>query len=84
MCFLGCSSVLETHSVRVTSFVWLQTKAAPELWMVVSSGWGFLGKRMGCWHRLSGAEGSPHRVPVGAPAAREVGVRNLNETFCGQ
>lgn len=44
-----------------------QTMAAPELWMVVSSGSGFLGKRRGCWHRLSGAEGSPHRVPVGDP-----------------
>lgn len=34
---------------------------------------------MGCWHRLSGAEGSPHRVPVGAPAG--VVQRNRNETF---
>lgn len=47
--------------------LWFHTRAAPELWRVVSSGSGFLGKRMGCWHRLSGAEGSPHRVPEGAP-----------------
>lgn len=49
-----------------TSRLWFQTMAAPELWMVVSSGWGFLGKRRGCCTRLSGAEGSPHRVPAGA------------------
>lgn len=56
--------------MSATSCLWFQIKAAPELWMVVSSGWGFLGKRRGCWHRLSGAEGSPHRVPVGIPAKR--------------
>lgn len=69
------------HAGTVTSFVWLQTKAAPELWMVVSSGCGFLGKRIGCWHRLSGAEGSPHRVPVGAPAGGRGEERNLNKTL---
>lgn len=67
-----------SDSVRDTSCLWFQTKAAPELWMVVSSGWGFLGKRRGCWHRLSGAEGSPHRVPVGAPPGK---VKNRQETF---
>lgn len=49
------------------SRLWFQIRAAPELWRVVSSGWGFLGKRRGCWTRLRGAEGSPQRVPVGAP-----------------
>lgn len=66
LCFGNSAS----DSMRGTSCLWFQTKAAPELWMVVSSGWGFLGKRRGCWHRLSGAEGSPHRVPVGAPAGK--------------
>lgn len=59
-----------SDSIRSTSCLWVQTNAAPELWMVVSSGWGFLGKRRGCWQRLSGAEGSPHRVPVGAPPGK--------------
>lgn len=27
----------------------------------------FLGKRSGCWHRLRGADGSPHRVPLAVP-----------------
>lgn len=70
-----------SDSMRDTSCLWFQTKAAPELWMVVSSGWGFLGKRRGCWHRLSGAEGSPHRVPVGAPPGKVRDRHTKQETF---
>lgn len=61
-----------------TSRLWFQTKAAPELWMVVSSGSGFLGKRRGCCTRLSGADGSPHRVPVGAPPRQ---IRDRQEKY---
>lgn len=70
----SCGSTSSGHSLVACSWpfstsclVWFQTMAAPELWMVVSSGCGFLGKRRGCWHRLRGAEGSPQRVPVGTP-----------------
>lgn len=76
-CCCSCSScspsALSGHSSFACSWpfsisrLWFHTKAAPELWMVVSSGSGFLGKRRGCWHRLSGAEGSPHRVPAASP-----------------
>lgn len=65
---------------RPTSRLWFQASAAPELWMVVSSGSGFLGKRSGCWHRLRGAEGSPHRVPWGAPAGQRKEKETLGNT----
>ena len=69
---VGHGSVVEKGSawMRGTSRFWFHTMAAPELWMVVSSGWGFLGNKRGCWHRLNGAEGSPHRVPAAAPAGK--------------
>lgn len=72
-CSSGSASTLSGSSVFAGSWpfsssrLWFQTNAAPELWMVISSGSVFLGKRRGCWHRLSGAEGSPHRVPAASP-----------------
>lgn len=79
-CWFGCSgSSCSASASSGLSLTWpfscclcLHTMAAPELWMVVSSGCGFLGNRIGCWHRLRGAEGSPHRVPVAGPLGSSV------------